>query len=185
MNETENVSKLTIVDIKNENNVTGIFDDYYNIFMMCRVPVNVRELCQLMITWVNRKEDKELGIEEPLRFDEFLNENGIHRVDYYKLKDRHECLQHTHEYVMSRLASIRERGAAKKVYNDATVARTAGWYQPEVRAEQERLAALQKNSIPDQRLILMIPAAPNSNEVEFRAIKNETVDIKVKEENKD
>lgn len=182
MNETENVSKLTIVDVKNENNVTGIFDDYYNIFMMCRVPVNVRELCQLMIAWVNRKENKDLGIEEPLRFDEFLNENGIERRDYYRLKDRYECLQHTHDYVISRLATIRERGAAKKIYNDATVARTAGWYQPEVREEQERLALLQKNSEPNTKWIPVMYITPNSNEVEPRQLRNETIDIKVQKD---
>ena len=55
-------------------------------------------------------------------------------------------------------------------------------YVPEVRQEQERLAALQKNSMPDQKLILMIPAAPNSDEVKFRQLKNESIDIKVQKE---
>lgn len=185
MNNENDKANSTIVHNQDENNVTNLsqpFDEYYDIFKMHMVPVKIEELIQKLLAWISRKEDKEKGIEEPFRFDDFLDEYGIEKMDYYRLKERHLDLQRTHDYTIRRLASIREKGAATWKYNHATIALSLGVYVPEVRQEQERLAALQKNSMPDQKLILMIPAAPNSDEVKFRQLKNESIDIKVQKE---
>lgn len=171
-----------ISDVKDKLQHTCPWEEYYDVITMTNISVKVEDLSKRMVEWVLGKGDKEKYKREPFRIDDFIACEGMTRDTYYTMMNKHECLKQAHNFTLNHLAGNREYGAATKQYNDATIARTAGWYQPEVRAEQERLAALQKSATPDQRIILELPATPNSNEVKPRQLKNESIDIKVQKD---
>lgn len=121
-----------------ENNRKA-WKDYYCTLSFKMKPISEAgkdEIARRLKTWASN--------EDAFRLDDFLDGEGIRPADYYDWIKTSKNLKEAHEFAIRRLASNRERGAAVRKYDAATIARTIGFYCPISKSEQERLAALRK-----------------------------------------
>lgn len=125
--------------------------EYFNVLEMQMVPITEKLIdawCRSINQWVAKEGNpaNPLDFTEALHFGEWLRETGITWTTFDRMRKKWPQLAATYEYAMIVIGARRDKGAAKRRYNEATVSRSAGYYDYATRAEQDRAHEMKKAS---------------------------------------
>ncbi len=143
-----------------------VLGEYYNVHQTGMSPVTqlfIDRLVKELVAWADIDEDGK----ESLRLNDFYNSKGITTGTWEDLINKHPRLHEAHDYAKERIASRREIGSSRRRYDNATIARTIGWYCGISRDEQRRIAELKNVEQGNARgtLIINMAAAPSTPDV--------------------
>ena len=77
-----------------------------------------------------------------LRLESFYQSRGILRATWYDWLPKSPELQSAHNHALEVIAVRRDTGAITRIYDQASVYKTQGYYDPVFKQEQERQAKL-------------------------------------------
>lgn len=125
--------------------------EYFNVYENRMVPTTeslINAWCKSIVEWVQKEGNpaNPLDFTEALHFGEWLRETGISWTSFDRMRKKWPQLADTYQFAMDVLGARRDKGAAKRRYNEATVSRSAGYYDYATRAEQDRAHDMKKQT---------------------------------------
>ena len=138
------------------------FATYGDQNAMNEIPVSDKTLEALadgLKQWVNDNPDEYASVRSF-----FLGMDMSDASLRYYLK-RSEVLRHAYDVAVQTFGIRRIKFGCERKIDTAMIRPSQGYYEPELREEQERLSRISKESLASETKIVCIPVMPNTNEV--------------------